>query len=106
MPLLVEPADWTGLEAGLLQRSTLLDALLTDPYSAGDVIAGGLVPPELVFEHEHDLRQAHGITIPGAHQLFFHTVDVARRPDGSFEALGDRTQAPSGGPGTPWPTAG
>ena len=96
VPLLVEPADWTVLEAGLLQRSTLLDALLTDLYSTRSVLTRSLLPAELVFEHEHYLRQAHGITIPGAHQLFFHAVDIARRPDGSFEALGDRTQAPSG----------
>lgn len=96
VPLLVEPADWTRLEAGLLQRSTLLDALLTDLYSARSVLTGGLLPAELVFGHEHYLRPAHGITIPGAHQLFFHAVDVARRSDGTFEALGDRTQAPSG----------
>ncbi|MDB5458772.1 MAG: hypothetical protein JWO72_513, partial [Caulobacteraceae bacterium] len=32
----------------------------------------------------------------GAHQLFFHAVDVCRGPEGAFEALGDRTQAPSG----------
>ena len=96
VPLLLEPAEWTDLEAGLLQRSTLLDALLTDLYSARTVLTRGLLPAELVFGHEHYLRQAHGITIPGAHQLFFHAVDVSRRPDGSFEALGDRTQAPSG----------
>lgn len=96
VPLLLEPTDWTTLEAGLLQRSTLLDALLTDLYSTRSVLTRGLLPAELVFGHEHYLRQAHGITIPGAHQLFFHAVDVARRPDGAFEALGDRTQAPSG----------
>lgn len=96
VPLLLEPADWRQLEAGLLQRSTLLDALLTDLYSARSVLTRRLLPAELVFEHEHYLRQAHGITIPGAHQLFFHAVDVARRPDGCFEVLGDRTQAPSG----------
>ncbi|MET3806438.1 putative circularly permuted ATP-grasp superfamily protein/putative alpha-E superfamily protein [Nakamurella sp. UYEF19] len=96
VPLLIEAADWARLEAGLLQRSTLLDAVLTDIYSARSVLTSGLLPPELVFEHEHYLRQAHGITIPGAHQLFFHAVDVCRAPDGGFEALGDRTQAPSG----------
>ncbi len=96
VPLLVEPAEWTRLEAGLLQRSALLDALLTDLYSTRSVITRGVLPAELVFGHEHYLRQAHGITIPGAHQLFFHAVDVDRRSDGTFEALGDRTQAPSG----------
>ncbi|QNK79571.1 circularly permuted type 2 ATP-grasp protein [Nakamurella sp. PAMC28650] len=96
VPLLVDAGDWGRLEAGLLQRSQLMDALLTDIYSARSVLTGGLLPPELIFEHEDYLRQAHGITIPGSHQLFFHAVDVCRGPDGAFQALGDRTQAPSG----------
>ncbi len=96
VPLLVDAADWSDLEAGLVQRSQLLDAVLTDVYSARRVLTSGLLPPELIFEHDHYLRQAHGITIPGAHQLFFHAADLYRGPDGSFEALGDRTQAPSG----------
>ncbi len=96
VPLLIDAADWGRLEAGLLQRSTLLDALLTDIYSSLSVLTSGVLPPELIFEHEHYLRQAHGISIPGAHQLFFHAVDICRGPGGAFEALGDRTQAPSG----------
>lgn len=96
VPLLIDAADWRRLEAGLLQRSHLLDALLTDLYGARSVLTSGVLPAELIFEHADYLRQAHGITIPGAHQLFFHAVDVCRGPDGAFEALGDRTQAPSG----------
>ena len=96
VPLLIDAGDWNRLEAGLRQRSMLLDALLTDIYSARRVLTAGLLPPALVFEHGDYLRQAHGITIPGEHQLFFHAVDVCRGPDGVFQALGDRTQAPSG----------
>ena len=96
LPLVVEDAEWTRLEAGLIQRSTLLDALLTDLYGGNKLVENGLLPPELVFGHPDYLRPAHGITIPGAHQLFFHAVDVCRAADGEFQALGDRTQAPSG----------
>lgn len=96
VPLVVDGADWATLEAGLIQRSTLLDLLLTDIYGARAILERGLVPPELVFGHEHYLRAAHGITIPGAHQLFFHAVDLCRGPDGHFLAVSDRAQAPSG----------
>ncbi len=96
LPLVVEDADWTRLEAGLIQRSTLLDAILTDVYGPSNLIDNGLLPPELIFQHPDYLRPAHGITIPGAHQLFFHAVDICRSATGEFQALGDRTQAPSG----------
>ena len=96
LPLVVEDAEWRRLEAGSIQRSTLMDAVLTDLYGDGKIIENGLLPPELVYLHRDYLRPAHGITIPGAHQLFFHAVDVCRSTTGSFQALGDRTQAPSG----------
>lgn len=96
LPLVVADTDWNRLEAGLIQRSTLLDAVLTDLYGPAKLIENGLLPAELVYRHPDYLRPAHGITIPGAHQLFFHALDVCRDVDGSFQALGDRTQAPSG----------
>ena len=96
LPLVVEDAEWTRLEAGLIQRSTLLDAVLTDVYGPTKLVDNGLLPPELIYQHPDYLRPAHGITIPGAHQLFFHAVDICRSATGEFQALGDRTQAPSG----------
>src|ERR1700712_3243415 len=57
VPLLIDAPDWTRLEAGLVQRSQLLDAVLTDIYSARRVLTSGLLPPELIFEHDHYLRQ-------------------------------------------------
>ena len=96
LPLVVEDAEWRRLEAGLIQRSTLMDAVLADLYGDDKIIENGLLPPQLVYLHRDYLRPAHGITIPGAHQLFFHAVDVCRSTTGSFQALGDRTQAPSG----------
>jgi uncharacterized circularly permuted ATP-grasp superfamily protein len=68
LPLVVADADWNRLEAGLIQRSTLLDAVLTDLYGPGKLIENGLLPAELVYRHPDYLRPADGITIPGSHQ--------------------------------------
>lgn len=96
IPLIVSSQDWEELEAGLQQRSRLLDAVLNDFYGPLETVRRGLVPPQLVFGDGGYLRAAHGITIPGPHQLFLHAADVARAPDGTFEVVADRTQAPSG----------
>ncbi|WP_072801928.1 circularly permuted type 2 ATP-grasp protein [Rhodococcoides yunnanense] len=96
IPLVVAADDWDVLEAGLIQRSRLLDALLTDLYGPMDTVRQGLVPPELVFGDPGYLRAAHGITIPGPRQLFIHAADVGRGSDGRFRVYADRTQAPSG----------
>jgi uncharacterized circularly permuted ATP-grasp superfamily protein/uncharacterized alpha-E superfamily protein len=96
LPLLISAADWEVLEAGLLQRSRLLDAVLTDVYGPRRSITSGLLPPQLVFGHPGYVRAARGIEIPGRHQLFMHGCDVSRDGSGMFRVNADWTQAPSG----------
>jgi uncharacterized circularly permuted ATP-grasp superfamily protein/uncharacterized alpha-E superfamily protein len=96
LPLLVSVADWEVLEAGLVQRSRLLDAVLADLYGPRRMLTTGVLPPELLFAHPGYLRVANGIEVPGHHQLFMHACDVSRLPNGSFQINADWTQAPSG----------
>ncbi|AMY18981.1 MULTISPECIES: circularly permuted type 2 ATP-grasp protein [Nocardiaceae] len=96
VPLVLDADEWARLDAGVTQRSRLLDAVLTDLYGERTVLRRGLVPPEVVFRHRGYLRAAHGVTVPGPHRLFFHAVDLVRDAGGEFRVLSDRTQAPSG----------
>ncbi|WP_345493764.1 circularly permuted type 2 ATP-grasp protein [Nocardia callitridis] len=96
VPLLVAADDWAGLEAGLVQRSRVLDEVLTDIYGPRRTLTSGLLPPEVVFGHNGYLRAAHGITVPGQHQLFLHGCDISRWADGRFRVLADHAQTPSG----------
>ncbi|WP_406282567.1 circularly permuted type 2 ATP-grasp protein [Nocardia sp. NBC_00881] len=96
IPLLVSADDWARLEAGLVQRSQVLDEVLTDIYGPRRTVASGLLPPEVVFGHTGYVRAAHGITVPGRHQLFLHACDISRWSDGQFRAIADWAQAPSG----------
>ncbi|WP_327121486.1 circularly permuted type 2 ATP-grasp protein [Nocardia sp. NBC_01730] len=96
IPLLVSADDWARLEAGLVQRSRVLDEVLTDIYGPRRTLVSGLLPPEVVFGNTGYVRAAHGITVPGRHQLFLHACDVSRWSDGQFRAIADWAQAPSG----------
>ncbi|OBF13313.1 hypothetical protein A5727_17495 [Mycobacterium sp. ACS4331] len=96
IPLLVSSADWDTLEAGLVQRSRLLDAVLSDFYGPRRALTSGAFPAQLLFAHPGYLRAARGVEVPGRHQLFMHGCDVSR-PDGDgFVVNADWTQAPSG----------
>jgi uncharacterized circularly permuted ATP-grasp superfamily protein/uncharacterized alpha-E superfamily protein len=96
LPLVISSADWDTLEAGLVQRSRLLDAVLTDLYGARRSITSGVLPAQLLFAHPGYVRAARGIEVPGRHQLFLHGCDVSRNGAGEFVVNADWTQAPSG----------
>jgi uncharacterized circularly permuted ATP-grasp superfamily protein/uncharacterized alpha-E superfamily protein len=96
IPLVVSAGDWDVLEAGLVQRTRLLDAVLTDLYGDCRSITSGVLPAQLLFAHPGYLRAARGIEVPGRHQLFLHGCDVSRDSGGDFLVNADWTQAPSG----------
>jgi uncharacterized circularly permuted ATP-grasp superfamily protein/uncharacterized alpha-E superfamily protein len=96
LPLVISSTDWDILESGVLQRSRLLDAVLTDLYGPRVSVTSGVLPPQLLFAHPGYIRAARGIEVPGRHQLFMHGCDISRARDGSFVVNADWTQAPSG----------
>jgi uncharacterized circularly permuted ATP-grasp superfamily protein/uncharacterized alpha-E superfamily protein len=96
VPLVLPPDEWATLEVGVAQRAELLDLILTDLYGPRDLVAQGLLPPEVVYGHPGFLRPCDQILLPGGKQLFLTAADVARDRDGTHVVLSDRTQAPSG----------
>ena len=96
LPLIISATDWDRLETGLVQRSRLLDAVLTDLYGEQRSVTSGVLPPQLLFAHPGYVRAARGIAVPGRHQLFLHGCDISRAGSGDFVVNADWTQAPSG----------
>jgi uncharacterized circularly permuted ATP-grasp superfamily protein len=96
VPLLIEPSEWKQLEAGLIQRATLLEAVLADAYGPAQFIRDGRLPAALIAGNPEFLRPLVGVTPPGGMHLSFYAVDIGRGSDGRWWVLGDRAQAPSG----------
>ena len=96
LPLLVSGEDWAVIEAGVIQRAELLNLVLADLYGPRTLLAEGLIPPELVFDHPGFLRPVDGVRLAGPKQLFTYAGDLVRDTDGTILVVGDRTQAPSG----------
>ena len=96
IPLLIPPAEWSALEAGLIQRAHLLNQILADLYGPQQLLRGGHLPPALVFANPGFWRACHGLPTPPHPYLHLLAVDLARSPDGQWWVLADRTQAPSG----------
>ena len=95
-PLVVAPQDWKGIEAGVLQRTRLLDAVLADVYGPQRLLAANLLPAALVQGHPGYLRAMRGVQPAGGTWLSIAAFDLARDPQGHWWVLSQRTQAPSG----------
>ncbi len=96
VPLIIEPSEWTELQAGLVQRAQLLEAVLEDAYGPATLTAEGRLPAALVAGNPEFLRPLVGVAPPGGAHLRFYAVDVGRGADGHWWVLNDRAQAPSG----------
>jgi uncharacterized circularly permuted ATP-grasp superfamily protein/uncharacterized alpha-E superfamily protein len=96
VPLIIEPAEWRELEAGLIQRAALLEAVLADAYGPSLLSRDGRLPAALIAGTPEFLRPLVGVAPPGGAHLRFYAVDIGRGADGRWWVLGDRAQAPSG----------
>ena len=96
MPLLIEPAEWAAIEAGVVQRAELLQCMLTDLYGPQHLLREGLLPPALLLRHPGWLRPMIGVTPPRGLHLYIAAFDLARGPDGRWWQVAQRTQGPSG----------
>jgi uncharacterized circularly permuted ATP-grasp superfamily protein len=96
LPMLLSPSEWAQIEAGLIQRATLLNAILADCYGPQRLIRSGELPPALLFAQPEFLRALHGVQPPTGVFLNLYAADIARSPDGRWWVLSDRTQIPTG----------
>ncbi len=96
IPLIIEAGEWRQLEAGLIQRAELLEAVLADSYGPGTLTRDGRLPAALIAGNPEFLRPLVGVEPPGGAHLRFYAVDVGRGADGRWWVLNDRAQAPSG----------
>lgn len=96
-PFIVDAASWEQIAGGIAQRAALLDAVLHDVYCGPQrTLREGLLPMALVQGHPGYLRAMHGHRPPGGVWLHVAAFDLARAPDGSWQVVNQRLQAPSG----------
>jgi uncharacterized circularly permuted ATP-grasp superfamily protein/uncharacterized alpha-E superfamily protein len=96
LPTVLPSREWEAIERGVAERAELLSLVLEDLYGPRELIARGLIPPEVVYGSRGFLRACDGIRLPGPQQLFNYAVDLGRDRDGRSIVIADHTQAPSG----------
>ncbi|HIJ38950.1 MAG TPA: circularly permuted type 2 ATP-grasp protein, partial [Rhodospirillaceae bacterium] len=96
LPMILTATEWRGIETALVQRASLLNAVLGDLYGAQDLLCKGLLPPAVMLAHPGYLRPLQSIDPPGGVHLHLYAADIARAPDGQWWVVNDRCEAPSG----------
>ena len=97
LPRLIPADEWSTIEAGLVQRVTVLNRFLDDLY-AGEraAIRDGIVPWWLVSSSDGFRREAAGIEVPHAARCLVAGVDIVRDAEGRYCVLEDNLRNPSG----------
>lgn len=95
IPLILPPAEFTLLEAGLAQRAAAIEALLQDVYGPQHLLAEGLLPPALAFANPAFLRPCRS-AVPRPPLLQSYAADLLRGADGAWRVVADRTACPAG----------
>ncbi|HWC59057.1 MAG TPA: circularly permuted type 2 ATP-grasp protein [Verrucomicrobiae bacterium] len=96
IPFILAPQEWRALEAGLIQRATLLNKILADCYGAQELIRSRWLSPALVFAQPDFLRPCHSTRSAQGTMLHFYAADLGRSLDGRWWVISDRTQIPTG----------
>ena len=95
-PLIISGDEWVGIEAGIQQRTRLLNAMMADVYGPQTLLHQGLLPAALVQGHPGYLRAMQGVQPAGGMFLHIAAFDMTKGPDGKWWVVSQRTQAPSG----------
>ncbi len=95
VPVVISNAEWRWLEAAVIQRARLFDAVLQDVYGEQALLRNGLLPPELIFSDSAYLSPSKGI-LPRAGGLQFYAADIARGEDGRWRVIDNHTETLAG----------
>ncbi len=95
LPYLLTQAEWQVIERGVVQRATLVNAIMADIYGPQTLLAKGLLPPGLVFGHPGYLRPLKDYQPPGGSFLQIVAIDLVHAQDG-WTVMSHRTETPSG----------
>ncbi|WP_229785820.1 circularly permuted type 2 ATP-grasp protein [Shewanella litoralis] len=95
LPFMFSKTDWALLEAGIKQRTVLLNKIQHDIYGEQTLLLDGHIPAQQLFQDNNYLRE--GFNLPQNElNLFFTALDIYRAPSGEFKVLVDHCQCPLG----------
>jgi uncharacterized circularly permuted ATP-grasp superfamily protein len=96
IPRVIDAAEWTRLQAGLVQRVTALNRFLQDVYHDQAILKAGVIPREHVINNAQYRPVMQGVKVPSDIYAHIAGVDIVRAGEGEFYVLEDNLRVPSG----------
>ncbi|MFT4559979.1 MAG: putative circularly permuted ATP-grasp superfamily protein [Planctomycetaceae bacterium] len=96
VPAVLSHGDFQLLDKGLVQRATLLEAVLDDLLGPQRLLREKVIPAEILLGHPGFHRAYHNLQPTNRRRMTIYAADLARSPNGSWWVTGDRVRAPSG----------
>ncbi|HMS24856.1 MAG TPA: circularly permuted type 2 ATP-grasp protein [Acidimicrobiia bacterium] len=96
IPRIITAKEWSGIEAGIIQRVSALEMFLEDVYNDGNIIDDGIIPRQVVATSRHFHRNVHGFSPSNGVRIHVAGIDLVRDKSGEFVVLEDNLRCPSG----------
>ena len=96
VPRILGADEWSGLEKGLKQRVSAINAFLKDVYGPQECIRAGIIPADLVLTNPHYRPEMQGRRPPGDIWNHISRIDLVRTGEDGFYVLEDNVRTPSG----------
>jgi uncharacterized circularly permuted ATP-grasp superfamily protein len=95
IPRIIPSAEWSRLEAGLIQRVKALNMFIHDIYHGQDIVKAGVIPAAQIFQNAQYRPEMQGISV--ASDIYAHIagIDIVRAGE-EFYVLEDNLRVPSG----------
>ena len=96
VPRIIPADEWGGLQRGLRQRVTALNAFLHDVYHDQEILKAGLIPPEQVLCNVQYRPEMQGLNLPTDVYAHIAGIDLVRAGAGAYDVLEANRRVPSG----------
>lgn len=96
IPRIIHAAEWTQLQAGLVQRVKALNMFIHDIYHEQHIIKAGIIPAEQIYKNAQYRPEMQGINVVSDIYAHIAGVDIVRAGQGEFYVLEDNLRVPSG----------
>lgn len=96
IPRIIEPFEWSHIEAGLKQRIMALNLFINDIYHEQEIVKEEIVPRTLLEKASSYREVCRGLNPPKGIWCHITGTDLIRHSDGAIYVLEDNLRCPSG----------